>query len=86
MKINWKVRLANKAFWLAIVPAVLLLIQAVFAVFGVTIDCGEIGNRIIDVVDAVFVILSLLGIVNDPTTAGIKDSNRAMTYAKPKED
>lgn len=84
MKINWKVRLLNKAFWLAIVPAVIMLIQAVCAVFGISFDAGEIGNKIIDAVEAVFMILAVLGIVNDPTTAGIKDSDLAMTYKKPK--
>lgn len=82
--INWKVRIANKAFWLAIIPAVLLLIQAVAAVFGFTLDLGEIGNNLLAVVEAVFVVLAILGIVNDPTTATLSDSADAMTYIKPK--
>ena len=48
MKINWEVRVKNKNFWLTIIPAVLLLIQAVLWVFGVKIDIGEIGNKLID--------------------------------------
>jgi len=85
MNINWKVRIKNKNFWLAIIPAVLLLIQAVAAVFGYTIDLGELGNRLIVVVNAVFVVLSILGIVTDPTTHGISDSDLAMTYIEPKK-
>lgn len=83
--INWKVRIKNKNFWLAIIPAVLILIQAVAALFGFTIDLGEIGNQLIAVVNAVFVVLAILGIVTDPTTAGISDSAQAMTYSEPKK-
>ena len=85
MKVNWTVRLKNKSFWIAIVPALIILIQAVANVFGFTVDLGEIGNKILTVIESVFVILAILGIVNDPTTAGfISDSDRAMLYDEPK--
>ena len=87
MKINWIVRIKNKAFWLAIIPAVLLLIQAVAAVVGFQLDFGDISDKLISVVNAVFVVLSILGIVNDPTTDGIiSDSTRAMTYTAPNKE
>lgn len=82
--INWKVRIKNKTFWLAIIPATILLIQAVAAVFGFTVDFSEMANKLIDVVEAVFVVLAIIGVVADPTTAGIGDSDRAMTYEEPK--
>ena len=82
---NWRVRIRNKAFWVAIIPAVLVLIQVVAAVFGYTLDLGELGNKLIAVVNAVFVVLSILGVVNDPTTSGLSDSKQAMTYELPKE-
>lgn len=82
--INWKVRIKNKNFWTAIIPAVLLLVQVVAAVFGIKFDFGDLGNKLLAVVDAVFVILVLLGIVNDPTTQGIGDSRQALTYTEPK--
>ena len=82
--INWKVRLKNKNFWLAMVPAVLLLIQVVLAVFGVDIDFGELNGKLLAVVDAVFVVLAILGIVTDPTTKGISDSTQALAYEIPK--
>ena len=44
--INWIVRIKNKNFWLTIIPAVLLLVQVVAAVFGFTIDLGDLGNRL----------------------------------------
>lgn len=81
--INWTVRIKNKNFWLAVIPAVLLLVQTVAAVFGYSLDLGEIGNRLIAVVNAVFGVLVVLGVVVDPTTAGVSDSNRAMNYTKP---
>lgn len=81
--INWTVRLKNKAFWVAVIPAVLMLIQAVAAVFGFTLDLGEIGNKLLTVVEAVFLVLGIVGIVNDPTTAGFNDSVRAMGYNEP---
>lgn len=84
MKINWLVRLNNKNFWMAIIPAALLLIQAVAAVFGLSIDLGDTGNNLLDVVNAAFAVLTVLGVVNDPTTAGIGDSAQAMTYDRPK--
>lgn len=83
--INWKVRIKNKNFWIALIPAVLLLIQVVARVFGFEIDLGDLGNNLLAVVNAVFVVLSILGIVTDPTTEGITDSNLAMTYDEPKK-
>lgn len=85
MKINWMVRAKNKAFWVALIPAVLLLIQGIAAVFGYTINMGELGDKLIDVVNALFAVLSILGIVTDPTTKGITDSEQALTYTEPKE-
>lgn len=85
MNINWKVRFANKAFWVAFIPAMLLLAQVIAAVFGYTLNLGDLGNKLLAVVNALFAVLCLLGIVTDPTTAGVSDSARAMTYDKPKE-
>lgn len=84
-KINWTVRVKNKAFWVALIPAVLLLVQVVAAVFGFTIDLGDLGNKLLAVVNALFAVLSILGIVTDPTTAGVTDSEQALTYTEPKE-
>lgn len=84
--INWKVRLASKTFWLALIPALLLLVQAIAAAFGFTLELEGIEARLLDLVNAVFAVLVILGIVNDPTTAGLSDSKLAMSYTKPKED
>ena len=86
MNINWQIRLKNKAFWLAIIPAVLLLIQAVAAVFGYTLDFADLQGKLLAVVEALFVVLAILGIVVDPTTKGIADSARALGYDEPHDD
>lgn len=86
MKINWKVRLNNRQFWKAIIPAVALAIQAILAIFGVTLNLETLVGKLIAVVDAVFAVLVILGIVVDPTTAGIGDSDRAMGYEIPWDD
>lgn len=82
--LNWNVRIKNKTFWLTLIPAVLLLIQVTAAVFGYTLELGGLGDKLLDVVNALFAVLAILGIVADPTTAGVKDSQQAMTYTKPK--
>jgi phi LC3 family holin len=85
MNINWKVRIKNKTFWLSLIPTVLVLIQLVMKTFGVELDFGEVGNNLIAIVNTVFVLLGILGVVVDPTTAGVADSSQAMTYEKPKD-
>ena len=86
MNINWTVRIKNKTFWLALIPAVLLLIQVVAAVFGFTLDLGDLGDKLIAVVNALFAVLVILGIVTDPTTEGVGDSTQALTYTEPKKN
>ena len=83
--INWQVRIKSKQFWLSLIPAVLLLVQVVAAVFGFELDLGELGNRLLDVINALFAVLAILGIVVDPTTDGVGDSQQAMTYTEPRK-
>lgn len=82
--INWKVRIRNKAFWLALIPAVLLLVQSVAAAMGIDLNLSSTGERLMAVVNQLFALLTILGIVNDPTTAGLEDSWQAMGYQVPK--
>lgn len=84
MKINWLVRFKNKNFWITFVPATLLLAQVVASVFGFAIELGNLGNKSLEVVNAVFAVLTILGVVTDPTTTGVTDSDRAMNYTEPK--
>lgn len=85
MSINWRVRIKNKTFWLALVPAVMLLVQVCAAPFGYEFDFGMLNAQLAAIVNALFAVLAILGIVADPTTAGVGDSEQAMTYEKPKE-
>ena len=85
MKINWKVRVKSIKFWLAIVPALLLLVQVVAVPFGYDFKIEPLNSQLIAIVNAVFVILSILGVITDPTTAGISDSRQALGYDKLKE-
>ena len=86
MNINWQVRWRNKQFWLALIPAVLLLVQAVAAIFGYRLDFADLQGKLLAVVEALFVVLAILGIVIDPTTKGIRDSQRALAYEEPHDD
>lgn len=75
--INWKLRFKNKATLIAIASTVILLIQQLGF---------KLPDNIADVVNTFLTLLVLLGVINDPTTAGLKDSETALTYDKPKEE
>lgn len=84
MLVNWRVRIRNKNFWLAIIPAILVLIQAIGAPIGFRWDFGMLNDQLRTIVEAVFGVLAILGVINDPTTEGWDDSKLAMTYDEPK--
>lgn len=83
MDINWTVRAKSKTFWLALVPAVLLLVQVCAAPFGYDFDFANLGSQLTAIVNAAFAVLAILGVVADPTTPGVGDSKRAMSYVEP---
>lgn len=83
--INWKVRFKNKTFWITLIPAVIILLQTVLALFGVVWDGASLSTSLVTITNMIFVILAILGVVVDPTTEGIDDSAQAMTYTEPKE-
>lgn len=84
--INWKVRFKNKRFVIAFIAGLLLLVKQVSVLFGYNLNTELFSTNINNVVDAVFLLLGLLGIVNDPTTQGFSDSEQALTYKEPKQD
>lgn len=88
MKINWKVRLKNPTFWTGLIGVLATLAISVAQLLGV--DIAEVVNgwqsALVALVTAIFGILALVGVVADPTTSGVSDSNQALTYTKPKED
>lgn len=76
MKINWKLRLQSKYFWVALISLIVLLTQQLgFDIFPKNWE---------EVLNTVLSILILLGVINDPTTSGISDSEQAMDYLVPK--
>lgn len=83
MKINWKVRANNKLFWLGIIPMLLLLAQQVCALFGLSLEIEWLSNQLKAIIETAFGILAIAGIVADPTTKGLSDSDRAMDYTVP---
>lgn len=83
MKLNLKVRLKNKTFWITAVPALITLIYAILALFDVVPAVAE--ETLMRVVAAIFSVLTVLGVIVDPTTKGIGDSERALGYDKPYE-
>lgn len=80
MKINWKIRIKNKTFWISIIPVALIFIKQLLALAGINIDIDAITDQLVALVGTVFAGLGLLGIVADPTTDGLNDSDRAMEY------
>ena len=75
-KINWRVRLRNKTFWLTLVPLLVLLTQQ--------LGLNWVPKNWESIFGTIMAILTVAGIINDPTTVGIKDSEQALAYYEPK--
>ncbi|EAG6226345.1 phage holin [Listeria monocytogenes] len=86
MKINWKVRMKSKVFWVSVIPLILVLVQQVLGWFGVTIPADAINKEALDMINSVFLLLGVLGVVNDPTTSGASDSELVLNKNKNEED
>ena len=84
MKINWKVRLQHKPFLVALFSLVLLFAQQIAILFGV--DTTIYNEQATNLFNTFLAILVLLGVVSDPTTEGLSDSNRALKYEVPNKD
>ncbi|MED3562951.1 phage holin [Bacillus xiapuensis] len=86
--INWKVRLKNKHWVLAFVSQVMIVLQMILSGLNmlglIHFELTQtIQSSILTFINAIFVILSMLGLVQDPTTKGYGDSDRAMNYKDP---
>ncbi|HEM4025203.1 TPA: phage holin [Streptococcus suis] len=77
-KINWGVRLRNKTFWWTLVPLLVLLSQQ--------LGFNWVPENWESIFGTVMAILTVVGVINDPTTAGVSDSKQALNYYEPKED
>ena len=87
-KLNWKVRAKNPQFWITLALAILTPVYAYYGISGAELTTwGSVGGLVVDAVSNPYV-LSLIGVsvynaLIDPTTRGVKDSPRALTYRKP---
>lgn len=81
MKINWKLRAQNKTTLLALVAAILTFIYTVLGMFGVVPPVSQ--SDILEVVGLGLNVLVMLGVIVDPTTKGLSDSDRAREYNEP---
>lgn len=70
---NWQDRIKNKSFWLTLIPALAMVAQTVAVPFGYTIDLTELTGQILAIVNAIFAVLAIVGVVTDPKTTGFKD-------------
>jgi phi LC3 family holin len=88
MMINWKVRFKNRNWVVAFVSQVLIIAQLVLSGLNSIglVDfrlTDAVQNSVITIINAIFVVLSMLGIIQDPTTKGYGDSERALQYKDP---
>ena len=89
MKINWKVRIKNPYFWIQIGIAILM---PILAYMGLSVEdltsWGKLGNILLSAISNPYVLgliaVSVFNAIQDPTTKGLSDSNKAMTYTEPK--
>ena len=85
--INWKVRLKSPAFWTGLIGVLATLIISLAQLFGLDISAtvGGWEQALIALVTAVFGVLGLVGVVTDPTTEGVSDSQQALGYTRPRK-
>lgn len=84
MNINWKLRLQNKATLAALIATVVAFVYQILGIFGVVPTISQ--DVIINGAGIVLNLLVGIGVVIDPTTSGVKDSEQAMTYEEPRSD
>lgn len=82
-KINWKVRVQKKSFWMAIVSALAIFVNSVAQAFG--LDYSTQVQSAVDGVTGLLAVLAGIGVIDDMTTKGISDSGIAQTYTKPRD-
>lgn len=84
MKINLKVRFKNPVFWLTVIPAVITFIYTVLGAFDVVPAISQ--DVVVNIITALVSALTTIGVLVDPTTKGVGDSERALGYDKPNDD
>lgn len=84
MKINWGVRFKNKTFLAGLLSLVVVFVYNLLQLFEVTPAVSQ--SVVMQVGEGILTILGMVGVITDPTTAGLGDSQQALTYVEPKKD
>lgn len=84
MKLNWKIRFKNKVWLASFISLIVGFVYSMLSLFDIFPDITK--NAVMEVVNNVLTFLGLIGVLVDPTTAGLSDSNRAMSYEEPWQD
>ncbi len=81
MKINWKMRFRNKTWFVTFMGAVLTIVYQILGMVGISVPVSQ--DALTNILMMVVNLLVLLGVIIDPTTSGVTDSTRALTYDEP---
>ena len=84
MNINWKVRFQNKAFLTGLISLVVVFIYDLLQLLGIAPVVTQ--SAVMQVAEGILTILGMVGVIADPTTAGLTDSRQALTYTSPRQD
>ena len=84
MKINWKVRFKNKIWLGSFLSLIISFAYSMLGLFDIFPDVTR--NNVIEILNQILTFLGLIGVLVDPTTAGLGDSERAMGYEEPWDD
>lgn len=84
MQINWKIRFQNKTFLTGLISLVVVFIYDLLQLLGIAPVVTQ--SAVMQVAEGILTVLGMLGVIADPTTAGLSDSKQALTYTSPKQD
>lgn len=84
MNINWKIRFQNKTFLTGLISLVVVFIYDLLQLLEIAPVVTQ--SAVMQVAEGILTVLGMLGVIADPTTAGLSDSKQALTYTSPKQD
>ena len=84
MNINWRVRFQNKTFLTGLISLVVVFVYDLLQLLEIVPTVTQ--SAVMQVAEGILTILGMVGVIADPTTAGVADSKQAMTYTSPKKD
>ena len=84
LNINWKIRFQDKTFLTGLISLVVVFIYDLLQLLEIAPAVTQ--SAVMQVAEGILTILGMLGVIADPTTAGLSDSKQALTYTSPKQD